>query len=61
MELSAEGIVILVQDLVAYFYADDRLVALTQSERLQRSFEILTKLLDQIGIRENVWKTVSMA
>ena len=61
MELSAEGIVILVQDLVAYFYADDRLVALTQSERLQRSFEILTKLLDQIGIQENVWKTVSMA
>ena len=33
---------LLKQDLAAYFYADDGLVASTQPERIQRAFDVLT-------------------
>ena len=42
----------------AYFYADNRLVNLTQIERLQRDFELLTGLFDRVGLRKNTWKMV---
>ena len=41
-------------------YAEDELVALTQLERLQRAFSVLTGLFDRVGLRKNTRKTVSM-
>ena len=55
MELSAEGIVILVQDLVAYFYTYDRLVS------LQRLFDVLADLFNRVSLHTNVHNTVIMA
>ena len=39
-------------DLAAYFYANDGLVASTQPERLQRAFDVLTSLFNQVGLRK---------
>ena len=47
-------------DLAAYFYADDGLMALTQLERIQRSFDVLTGLFDWVGLQKNTAKTVGM-
>ena len=49
------------QDLVAYFYADDGLLAATQPRRLQRALNILTILFGQVFLRENMQKTMIMA
>ena len=51
----------MVRELSEYFYADYGPVASTQLERLQRVFEVLTGLFDQVGIRTNTRKTVIMA
>ena len=40
---------------------DDGLVAPPHPERLQRVFNVPTDLFDQVGLRKNVWKTISMA
>ena len=55
-----EGLGPLVQDLVAYFYADSGLVASTLMDKFQRYFEILEDLFVWFGIQTNVWKTVIM-
>ena len=49
-----------IPDFVAYFYANDCLVTLTQPERLQWAFGVLTCLFDQVGLRTNMRKMVSM-
>ena len=46
--------------LAAYFYAENVLVVSTQLERLQRAFDVLTSLFEQVGIRKNTEKTVNM-
>ena len=48
------------RDLAAYFYANDGLIASTHLERLQRMFGFLVSLFDQVGLRTNARKTVSM-
>ena len=47
-------------DLAAYFYADYGLVESTQLERLQRSFDVLIRILDRVGLQTNTAKTVGM-
>ena len=56
-----EGLGLPIQDLEAYFYANNVLVVLTHPERLQRAFNVLTGLFDRVGLRKNTRKTVSMA
>ena len=46
--------------LVSYLYANDILVALTQTERLQRDFDILTGLFGRFVLQKNTPKTVGM-
>ena len=50
-----------VQDMEAYFYADDGPISLPQPERLQMSFELLTELFEWFGLCTNMRKIVSMA
>ena len=56
-----EGLVLLIQDLAAYFYVDKGIVASTQIGRIQRDFDVLASLFDQVGLRTNTQETVSMA
>ena len=49
-----------IRDLVWYLYVDDGLVTLTQPERLQRAFDVLTGLFDWVSLRTNKRNTVSM-
>ena len=60
-EAGAEGLGAKIQDLAAYFYADIRLVTLTQPERLKGMLDVLIDLFDQVGFQTNMWKTVIMA
>ena len=60
-EAGAEGPGVSVQDLVAYVYAYKRLIALTQPERLQRLFGVLTDLFGRFGLHNNARMTVIMA
>ena len=55
-----EGLGLSIQDLEAYFYANNGLIALTQPERLQRAFKVLTSLFNWVGLSTNTRKTVSM-
>ena len=48
----------MVQELVAYLYAGNGLVASPLPERLQRSFEVLTDLFDRVGLPMNVQNMV---
>ena len=57
-EAGEEGLGETVQELAAYFYADNGLIMSPRPERLQRSFDVLT---DQFGLHTNVRKTVSIA
>ena len=50
-----------IQDLLEYFYANNDLIASTQLERLQRVFDVLAALLNQVGLQTNARETVSMA
>ena len=59
-EEGMEGLGLLIWDLAEYFYANNGIVASNQPERLQREFEVLTGLLDRVGLRKNTRKTVSM-
>ena len=56
-----EVLVEMVQEILAYFYADDRLVASPWTERLQRLFGVLTDLFDQVFLKKNVRKTMIMS
>ena len=60
-ESGTEGLGALVQDLVAYFYVDNVLVALPQPKRLYRLFDILTNFFNQVSLQTKVSKMVSMA
>ena len=60
MELGAEGISVLVWDLLAYFYTDERQFTLYQPERLQRAFDFLAELFNWVRLWTNMWKTVIM-
>ena len=61
IEAGSEGLITLVQDLVAYFYAGDVIVTLTQTEILQRAFDVLTDLFDRVGLWTNMRKANRMA
>ena len=60
-ETGAEEIKETIQELEDFFYADNGLVVLPRPERLQRVFNVLIYLFNQIGLQKNVQKTVSMA
>ena len=59
-ETGTWGLGLTIIDLVGYFYNKNGLVDPTQMERLQRSFDVLTNLFDQVVLWKNTWKTVSM-
>ena len=61
IEEGTERLGISIWDLAAYFYAENGLIASTQTERLQREFAILTCLFDQVGLRTSTQKMVSMS
>ena len=50
-----------VHDLEVYLYADNGIIALPQTERLQRLFDVLTYGFEWGGLRTNVRKKVIMA
>ena len=59
-EAGTGGLGLIIIDLAAYFYAGDGLVAPTQPEILQRSFDVLTRLFDRVSLQTNMTKTVGM-
>ena len=59
-EASMGGLGLTIIDLVEYFYSDDVLIALTQMERLQREFDVLTNLFNRVGLQKNMAKMVGM-
>ena len=44
----------------AIFYADDRMIALSNPQWLQWAFTVLVGLFDRVGLKTNQRKTVSM-
>ena len=60
-EDGTEGLGMLIQDLAAYLYANDGLIASTHLERLQRAFDVLAVLFERVSLRTNTRKTVNMA
>ena len=61
MEVGLEGLREMVQELAAFLYTDDILVASPQPERLQRSFNVLTDLFNHGGLCANLQLMVSIA
>ena len=61
IKLGVEGLSALVQYLAAYFYMYGRLVAFTQPERLQKAFNFLTHIFNQVGLWTNTQNMVSMS
>ena len=59
-EEGTEVLGLFIQDLVAHFYANDGIVTSKQPERLQWLFDVLTVLLDQVGLRTDTQSMVSM-
>ena len=59
-EVGTGGLCLTTIDLAAYSYANDGLVASAQTERLHRSFDVLTGLFDWFGQWKNMEKTVGM-
>ena len=49
-----------VQHISAFFYANDRLVALTDPVWLQGAFDTLTGLFKRVGLRKNISNMVGM-
>ena len=60
-EEGIDGLNLSIQDLVAYFYSDNGLIASTQPERTHQALNILTGLFDKVGLRTNTEKMMSMA
>ena len=56
-----KGLNTLVKDLAGSFYIDDRLFASTQTKRLERWFDVLTYLVNQVILQKNLRKTARMA
>ena len=56
-EAVIEGLGETIQELAAFFYADDGLVMLPCIERLKREFNIITNLFDCIGLCTKIWNT----
>ena len=54
------GLGLIIIDLAAYFYADDSLLVSNQLERIQRAFDVLTGLFEQVGLQTNKAKTIGM-
>ena len=52
-EAVMEGLGLLIRYLAPYFYAENGIVASTQSERLLQTLDVLADLFDQVGIRTN--------
>ena len=50
-----------VHNLVAYFYTDDRILALKRANHLQQEFYTLMELFDCVGLHTNVAKMASTA
>ena len=59
-EAGLECLGIAIQRMESFFYANEGLMSSTQPECLQGEFDVLTWLLDQMGLQTNVKKTVSM-
>ena len=59
-EAGTGGLGLTIIDLTAYFYTDDGLVESTQSEMLQRAFDVFTDLFDRFSLRKNRMNTVGM-
>ena len=60
-ETAAELLGMLIQDLLVYLYSYNGLVMSTQLERLQRVFDVLADLFDQVIIQKNTSKRLIMA
>ena len=56
-----KGLNMLVKDLAGYFYIYDILFASTQTKRLERWFDVLTYLVNQVILQKNLRKTARMA
>ena len=54
------GLGLKIIDLAAYFYTKYVILASNQTERLQRSFDVLTSLFDRVSLRKNTAKTFGM-
>ena len=54
------GLGLTIIDLAAYFYANDGIMASTQTERLHRAFDVLTGLFDRVGLRKKTAKPVDI-
>ena len=59
-EAGTGGLGLTIINMAAYFYAKKSLVASNQPERLQRLFDVLTRLFNQVGLWINTAKTVGM-
>ena len=59
-EAGIELLVLLIWYLVEYFSANDGIIASTQSERLQRSFDVLAGLFGHVGLRTIMRNMVSV-
>ena len=60
IQCCSKGLGILIQILSALFCANDGIVVLPQSYRLQGAFNTQTGLFDRLGLRTNEGKIVSM-
>ena len=56
---NAEGFGSDVHNLMAYFYTDDGILALTRANHLQQDFYTLMELFDRVGLHTNVSKMAS--
>ena len=59
-EVVTEELGLLIQELVAYFYSDDSILASMRSEILQREFKALAELFKRVELFTNMGNTVSM-
>ena len=59
-EAGTGGLGLTIIDLVAYFYAKNGLVALNQTERLKRAFDVLNGPFDRVCLQTNMVKTIGM-
>ena len=57
-DAGSEGFVRAVKKLAAIFYENGRLLGSSQLARLQEALGVLTDMLDRVGLRTNVDKTV---
>ena len=59
-EAGPDGFGSVVQMMKTFSYADNGLLASTRPKWLQRVFNVLMELFDQVGMQENVRKMVGM-